>query len=137
MLAEMLLQVGVVARVCQDKHATTPGPEPAVADPSGRITPFPAGGNAWLLFRGVFFVTAACKSIAESLFFTQKELSVLLHRSLASLNRDRALALIPAPLKLGARVLWRRDEILGWIDAGMPPRNEWEARRVVPRNTKR
>jgi predicted DNA-binding transcriptional regulator AlpA len=28
---------------------------------------------------------------------------------------------MPAPVKLGALVRWRRREILDWIDAGCPP----------------
>ena len=32
----------------------------------------------------------------------------------------------PNPLRLGRRVLWRRDELLAWIDAGCPPRHNWE-----------
>ena len=32
----------------------------------------------------------------------------------------------PNPLRLGRRVLWRRNELLAWVDAGLPPRHNWE-----------
>jgi predicted DNA-binding transcriptional regulator AlpA len=32
----------------------------------------------------------------------------------------------PESLRLGRRVLWRRDELLAWIDAGCPPRHNWD-----------
>jgi prophage regulatory protein len=33
---------------------------------------------------------------------------------------------VPAPLRLGGRVLWRRGELEAWVDAGCPPRCKWE-----------
>ena len=33
---------------------------------------------------------------------------------------------IPAPIRLGHRVLWARDELEGWIKAGCPNRKAWE-----------
>ena len=33
----------------------------------------------------------------------------------------------PAPVRLGRRVLWRRDELKDWIAAGCPARQKWEA----------
>jgi excisionase family DNA binding protein len=34
----------------------------------------------------------------------------------------------PAPVRLGGRVLWRRDELAAWIAAGCPGRDLWESR---------
>jgi predicted DNA-binding transcriptional regulator AlpA len=35
---------------------------------------------------------------------------------------------VPRPVRLGRRVLWKRDELVSWIDAGCPqPRERWEA----------
>ena len=33
----------------------------------------------------------------------------------------------PAPVKLGRSKLWRKQELLDWIKAGAPPRDEWNA----------
>ena len=32
----------------------------------------------------------------------------------------------PASVRLGRRVLWRRDELKSWIAAGCPSREKWE-----------
>lgn len=34
--------------------------------------------------------------------------------------------LAPAALRFGRKRMWRRTEILSWIDAGCPPRSKWE-----------
>lgn len=34
---------------------------------------------------------------------------------------------IPAPVRIGRRTLWRRDELVQWIAAGCPGRDRWEA----------
>ena len=34
---------------------------------------------------------------------------------------------VPLPVKLGRRTLWRRDELIDWINAGLPPRDKWIA----------
>lgn len=31
----------------------------------------------------------------------------------------------PAPVRLGRRTLWRREEIVAWIDSGCPARATW------------
>lgn len=33
----------------------------------------------------------------------------------------------PAPRRLGRRVLWLRDELTAWCEAGCPSRERWEA----------
>lgn len=35
---------------------------------------------------------------------------------------------IPAPIRLGGAVRWRRQELIDWIAAGCPARTRWEAR---------
>lgn len=37
---------------------------------------------------------------------------------------------VPAPMKLGRRSLWRRDELEEWVRAGCPSRAKWEAVRA-------
>lgn len=36
-------------------------------------------------------------------------------------------AKIPAPIKLGARCVWVVEELRAWLNAGAPPRHNWEA----------
>ena len=50
---------------------------------------------------------------------------------LCSLGRSTWLRLsaagkVPAPVRLGGSVRWRRRELLAWIAAGAPPRVRWE-----------
>lgn len=33
----------------------------------------------------------------------------------------------PAPVRLGRRVLWNREEIEAWCKAGCPSREKWES----------
>lgn len=35
---------------------------------------------------------------------------------------------VPAPIRLGKRVLWRKDELRAWVDSGCPNRGDWECR---------
>ena len=32
---------------------------------------------------------------------------------------------IPAPVRVGSKALWRRDELTAWMHAGCPPRDKW------------
>jgi predicted DNA-binding transcriptional regulator AlpA len=38
----------------------------------------------------------------------------------------RAGGAIPAPIRLGRRVLWRVDELRRWLDAGCPNQRKWQ-----------
>lgn len=40
---------------------------------------------------------------------------------------------LPAPIRIGGRVVWRVDEIRAWLAAGAPNRAEWEARKAASR----
>lgn len=41
--------------------------------------------------------------------------------------------LVPLPIRLRGRTLWRRDELLDWTRADCPPRDRWEAMKKVRR----
>lgn len=56
--------------------------------------------------------------------------------STASWYRHDAAGRVPAPVRIGGCVAWRRAELLSWINAGCPPRAEWEARDATARNGK-
>jgi predicted DNA-binding transcriptional regulator AlpA len=47
----------------------------------------------------------------------------------ATWHRLAAAKKVPAPVRLGGRVLWRAAELREWIAAGCPDRRTWEARR--------
>lgn len=34
----------------------------------------------------------------------------------------------PLPVRLGRRVLWRRQELTDWVNAGCPQRHDWQRR---------
>lgn len=40
---------------------------------------------------------------------------------------------LPAPLRIGGRVVWRTAELRAWLNAGAPDRAEWEARKAARR----
>jgi len=61
---------------------------------------------------------------------TVAELAELLNTSPRSIYRFSTEKKLPAPLRLGQQPRWRRSEILAWIDAGMPPAEEWEKSRA-------
>jgi predicted DNA-binding transcriptional regulator AlpA len=70
----------------------------------------------------------------EPAVFTLAELARYLNRGSSSIYRDLALGIIPSPVKIGGRQMWRRVEIDAWLDAGCPSRDEWEARRTAERS---
>lgn len=49
-----------------------------------------------------------------------RTLSVLLNRSVASLERDQSAGRLPKPVRLGGSRHWRRAEIVAWVEAGCP-----------------
>jgi hypothetical protein len=57
------------------------------------------------------------------------ELSRLLSRSVASLERDAAAGRLPAALRIGGSKRWNYSEIVAWVEAGCPGRLAWEALR--------
>jgi predicted DNA-binding transcriptional regulator AlpA len=48
-------------------------------------------------------------------------------RSVRSVWRDHAAGRLPRPVRIGGAVRWRREEIIMWVAAGCPSRDEWEA----------
>jgi predicted DNA-binding transcriptional regulator AlpA len=57
---------------------------------------------------------------AASLLIDIEELSALLNRSVASLERDQAAGRVPAPVYVGSSKRWRRAEVEAWVAAGCP-----------------
>lgn len=55
------------------------------------------------------------------LLATPQQVADLLQVSTRSLWRMRNAGKLPPPVKLGASVRWRRDEIEHWVRSGCPP----------------
>jgi predicted DNA-binding transcriptional regulator AlpA len=51
--------------------------------------------------------------------------------SRAHWQRLRAAGKLPPSVRLGRKVLWRRAEVAGWIDAGCPDARTWEAMKAA------
>lgn len=58
-----------------------------------------------------------------------RRLSRLLCAGLRTIRCWDTTGKLPAPIRIGGRVVWRVDEIRKWLAAGAPNRDEWEARR--------
>jgi prophage regulatory protein len=60
-------------------------------------------------------------------------LAILLTLSVRTIRTLDAAGKIPAPIRLGGRVVWLLDEIRAWLAAGAPDRKTWQARREAAR----
>jgi predicted DNA-binding transcriptional regulator AlpA len=67
----------------------------------------------------------------EGLLIDIDQLSALLRRSVASLERDQKAGRLPAQVYVGGSKRWRRAEIVAWVAAGCPSRARWEEIRAV------
>lgn len=56
----------------------------------------------------------------ENLLITAKQVADLLQISPRSVWRMRSAGSMPTPIRLGAAVRWRRDQIEAWIRDGCP-----------------
>ena len=61
------------------------------------------------------------------------ELAKLLQVSLRHVNALNASGRLPKPFRLGRSVRWPREELVRWIAAGAPSRDEWEAVKATQR----
>ena len=60
------------------------------------------------------------KPPVESALLDVEQVAALLHCSPRTVYRLADAGKMPRPLKLGALVRWRRDQVLAWINAGCP-----------------
>jgi len=63
----------------------------------------------------------------EPLLLRARDAAALCRVSLATWWRWDALARMPAPVRFGKTVRWRRPELESWISRGCPDRRTWEA----------
>lgn len=60
-----------------------------------------------------------------------RRLAKLLCCGLRTVRTLDAAGKLPAPLRIGGRVVWRLKEIRDWLAAGAPDRETWAAIRAV------
>lgn len=53
------------------------------------------------------------------------DLCVQLSLGRATVYRQMAAGRVPAPIRVGTSVRWRRAEIEAWVAAGCPPQARW------------
>jgi predicted DNA-binding transcriptional regulator AlpA len=67
--------------------------------------------------------------LIEPLVIDARQLAAVLCVSVRTVRSWDAAGKLPAPIRIGGRVLWRAGEVRDWIDAGAPDRAAWEAGR--------
>jgi excisionase family DNA binding protein len=60
--------------------------------------------------------------LIEPLLLDVRTVARLLNVSVRTIHRLKATGEMPAPVRLGGRVLWRRAELLAWLEVGCPSR---------------
>jgi predicted DNA-binding transcriptional regulator AlpA len=60
-------------------------------------------------------------------------LARLLSSGLRTVRTWDAAGKLPAPLRIGGRVVWRVGEVRAWLAAGAPDRQTWAAMRAARR----
>src|SRR4051794_7755278 len=60
-----------------------------------------------------------------------KRLAKLLCAGVRTVRTWDAAGKLPAPIRLGGRVVWRVHEVRDWLAAGAPSRAEWAALRAA------
>ncbi len=63
----------------------------------------------------------------EPLLIPRKSVAALIGCSEDHVDRLRAAGKMPAPLKLGRKILWRADELRAWVSASCPDLETWSA----------
>jgi predicted DNA-binding transcriptional regulator AlpA len=60
-----------------------------------------------------------------------RRLAGMLGCGLRTVRTWDAAGKLPAPVRIGGRVVWRVSEIRAWLDAGAPDRETWAAIRAA------
>jgi predicted DNA-binding transcriptional regulator AlpA len=59
---------------------------------------------------------------------TADQVAAMFGKSVRAWRTWDAEGLVPRPIRISRSAYWRSDEILAWIDAGCPRRQQWESR---------
>lgn len=60
-----------------------------------------------------------------------RRLAKLLCAGIRTVRTWDAAGKLPAPIRIGGRVVWRVSEIRAWLEAGAPDRETWAAMRAA------
>lgn len=60
-----------------------------------------------------------------------RRLAAMLCAGIRTVRTWDAAGKLPAPVRIGGRVVWRTDEIRAWLTAGAPDRETWAAIRAA------
>jgi predicted DNA-binding transcriptional regulator AlpA len=71
-------------------------------------------------------IETASAIVSEPLLITAEDVARLLKLSTRSVWRMKSAGAIPSPIRVGAAVRWRMDEIKKWIEDGCPKRQARE-----------
>jgi excisionase family DNA binding protein len=74
---------------------------------------------------------------AEPLLIPDTEAAHLAGVSRAHWHRLRAAGKLPPAVRLGRKVLWRRTEIIAWVEAGCPDSRTWAEMKAAEGRRKR
>jgi predicted DNA-binding transcriptional regulator AlpA len=66
-------------------------------------------------------------NLAHRLLWSAAEVAAVIGVSSRTVRRMDVAATLPQPVMVGRAVKWRAADIRGWVAAGCPGRNEWEA----------
>ncbi len=73
----------------------------------------------------------AADPAAAPLVVDARRLAALLCAGVRTVRTWDAAGKLPAPVRIGGRVVWRTDEIRAWLAAGAPDRETWAALRAA------
>ena len=79
----------------------------------------------------VLSLRPATDSTGMPLVVDAKALAKLLGLGVRTIRTHDAAGKLPAPVRIGGRVVWVVAEIRAWLDAGAPDREMWQARRAA------
>lgn len=68
-------------------------------------------------------------TMEETVLLTAEQSWALCNLGKSAWYKNKSSGKIPAPVKIGGALRWRRDELLAWIAADCPPRVKWDAMR--------
>ncbi len=64
----------------------------------------------------------------DPLLLTALQAAALCGKSPRTWRSWHSAGWVPAPLRIGRSLLWRRDELIAWVAAGCPTRDAWRFR---------
>lgn len=62
----------------------------------------------------------------DSILLNTRRTAEMIGCSVQALRNWHLCGRLPVPIQIGNRLFWKRTEIIRWVDAGCPSRNEWK-----------